>query len=183
MEQSDSSLDIWHAISECITDCQISDNMEFFRNCSYISAPQYVGSHLHANGGCICLYLETLQVNLCKPLFSLIICTIKCIYNFRINIPHKAEGKCENKEKKEKEANAVWKPSSRLFKEIGDRLAEAKKREVFDEQGEELGKEESRLEEPVRTPCPHCGRKDHEEVMYHFHFESVQGWEKPHQGT
>ena len=70
-----------------------------------------------------------------------------------------------------------------MFKEIGDRLAEAKKREVFHEQGEELGKEESRLEEPVRTPCPHCGRKDHEEAMYHFRFESVQGWEKPHQGT
>ena len=74
------------------------------------------------------------------PLFSLIIGIVTCLYNFCINIPSKVEEE-HKKDKKEKEANAVWKSTSHLFKEIGDRLAEAEKRGVFDGHGEEPRKE------------------------------------------
>ena len=70
------------------------------------------------------------------PLFALILGTLKCIYNFRVSIPQKAEEE-HKKEKKDKEANVVWRSSSRFFKEFGDRLAEAKKKGIFDDQAEE----------------------------------------------
>ena len=70
------------------------------------------------------------------PLFSLILGTIKCIYNFCVSIPRKAEE--EGVKKAKKEANAVWKSSSRLFKEISDKLAEAEKGVVFDSQAKEI---------------------------------------------
>ena len=88
----------------------------------------------------------------------MIIGIVKCLYNSCINILSKAEEE-HKKDKKEKEVNAVWKSTSHLFKEIGDMLAEAEKREIFDGHGEEPGKRESKKEEPVRAPCPHCGRK------------------------
>ena len=48
-------------------------------------------------------------------------------------------------------------PSSRLFKELGERLAEAERKGVFNRQDE--GKEQKVESEH----CPRCGRKGHEE--------------------
>ena len=76
------------------------------------------------------------------PLFALILGLLKCIYNFCVSIPQKAEEERKKKEKKDKEANAVWRSSSRFFKEFGDRLAEAEKRGIFDNQAEGSGERE-----------------------------------------
>ena len=56
-----------------------------------------------------------------------------------MSIPQKAEEERKKKEKKNKEANAVWQSSSRFFKEFGDRLAEAEKLGIFDDQAEVSG--------------------------------------------
>ena len=71
------------------------------------------------------------------PLFALILGTLKCIYNFYVSISEKAEEECKKKEKKDKEANVVWRSSIRFFKEFGDRLAKAEKKGIFDDQVEE----------------------------------------------
>ena len=91
-----------------------------------------------------------------------------------MSIPQKAEEERKKKVKKEKEANAVWKWSSRLFKEIGDRLAEAKKRGVFDNQAEETKEEGTKKKEPVVAACPHRGQKDHEGEVCQLRNESVR---------
>ena len=93
------------------------------------------------------------------PLFALMLGTMKCIYNFCVSILKKAEEERKKKEKKEKEANAVWKSSSRLFKEIGDRLAEAEKRGIFDDQAQGSKEEAQKEQEPIVTACSHCSQK------------------------
>lgn len=118
-----------------------------------------------------------------RHLFSLIPGTIKCIYNFCIIIPRKAEEERVKKAKMEKEANAVWKSSSRLFKEIGDRLIKAEKRGVLDSQAEEVEREGSKREESVVASCPHCGQKGHEGEAWQLRFKVVHCWKKPYQGT
>ena len=105
------------------------------------------------------------------------------MYNFCISIPKKAEEECKKKEKKEKEANAVWKSSSRLFKDIGDRLAEAEKRGIFDDQGEGSKEEAQKEQEPVVTACPHCHQKGHEGEVCQMRYEAVHRWRKPYQAA
>ena len=116
------------------------------------------------------------------PLFALILGLLKCIYNFCVSIPQKAEEERKKKEKKDKEANAVWRSSSRFFKEFGDRLAEAEKRGIFDDQAEGSGEGEQRKEAPVVAVCPHCGQKGHEGEVCQMRYEAVQRWRRPYQG-
>ena len=115
------------------------------------------------------------------PLFALILSTMKCLYNFCVSIPKKAEEERKKKEKREREANAVWKSSSRLFKEIGDRLAEAEKRGVFEEQDKGSKEEVPKENEPVVTNCPHCGQKGHEGEVCQMRYEAR--WRRPYHGT
>lgn len=81
------------------------------------------------------------------------------------------------------EANAVWKSSGRLFKEIGDRLARAEERGVFDSQEEEVEEEGSKREESVMATCPHCAQKGHEGEVCQLRFEAVHRRKKPYQET
>ena len=90
-----------------------------------------------------------------------------------MSIPQKGEEECKKKERKEKEANAVWRSSSRFFKEFGDRLAEAEKRGIFDDQAEGSGEGEQRKETPVVAVCPHCGQKGHEGEVCQMRYETV----------
>ena len=115
------------------------------------------------------------------PLFALILSTMKCLYNFCVSIPKKAEEERKKKEKRDREANAVWKSSSRFFKEIGDRLAEAEKKGVFEEQVEGTKEEAPKENEPVVTACPHCGQKGHEGEVCQMRYEAR--WRRPYHGT
>ena len=63
------------------------------------------------------------------PLISVVIGFFKCVYSFFVSIPGKVEKEeKKEKERQEKKANAILGPSNRLFKELGERLAEAKGR-------------------------------------------------------
>ena len=108
------------------------------------------------------------------PLFALMLGTVKYIYNFCVSIQQKAEEERKKKLKEEKESNALWKSSSRLFKTIGDRLAEAEKRGVFDNQAEETKEEGLKKEESVVAPCPHCGQQGHEVGVCQLKYESLR---------
>ena len=79
-----------------------------------------------------------------------------------MSILQKAEEERKKKEKKDKEANAVWQSSGRFFKEFGDRLAEAEKKGIFDDQAEGSGEGGQQKETPVVAACPNCGQKGHE---------------------
>ena len=94
------------------------------------------------------------------PLISVVTGFFTCMYSFFVSIPGKVE-KQEKKERerKEKQANAILGPSSRLLKEIGKRLAEAEK--VLDNQ-EDMRREEKQEE---TAPCPCCGKKGHDESL------------------
>ena len=96
----------------------------------------------------VCIWKFCKWVWVC-PLFALILGTVKGIYNFYVGIPQKAEKECKRKAKEEKETNAVWKSSSQLFKEIGDKLPEAEKRGVFNAQVGETKEERFKKEEQV----------------------------------
>ena len=87
------------------------------------------------------------------PFFALILGTLRCIYNFCISIPQKAEEERKKKEKKDKEADAIWRSNSRFFKEFGDRLAEAEKKGIFDDQAKESKEGEEQKETPVVAAC------------------------------
>ena len=117
------------------------------------------------------------------PSFALILRTLNCIYNFCVSILQKAEEERKQKEKKDNEANAVWKSSSRFFKEFGDRLTEAEKRCMFDDQAEESKEGTQKKEKPVMAACPHCGQKGHEGEMCQLRYKAVRRWRKPYQGT
>ena len=116
------------------------------------------------------------------PLFALIVGTLRCIYNFWVSIPQKAEEERKKKEKKDKEANAVWQSSRRFFKEFGDRLAEAEKKGIFDDQAEESKEGEQQKETPIVAACPHCGQKGHEGEVCQLRYEAVHHWRRPYQG-
>ena len=115
-------------------------------------------------------------------LFALILGTLKCIYNFCVSILQKAEEEHKKKEKKDKEANAVWRSSSWFFKELGDKLAEAEKRGIFEYQAKESREEEQNKGEPAVTACPHCGQKGHEGEVCQLRYEAVHLWRRPYQG-
>ena len=78
-------------------------------------------------------HLEIVQVDLRLALYLSLLLgyCIKCMYNFCVSIPKKEEEERKKKEKRDREANTVWKSGNRLFKEIGDRLAEAEKKGCF----------------------------------------------------
>ena len=111
------------------------------------------------------------------PLISVVIGFFKCIYSFFVSIPGKVEKEeKKEKERQEKKANAILGPSSRLFKELGERLAEAKGRGFW------TAKREEKEQKDESEPCPRCGRKGHDESMCQFHYESVKAWRnKPRQ--
>ena len=116
------------------------------------------------------------------PLFALILGILRCIYKFCVSIPQKVEEERKKKEKKDKEANAVWRSSSRFFKEFSNRLAEAKKKGIFDDQAEGSGEGGQQKETPVVAACPYCGQKGHEGEVCQMRYETVQHWRRPYQG-
>ena len=116
------------------------------------------------------------------PLFALILGILRRIYNFCVSIPQKAEEELKKKEKKDKEANAVWRSSTGFFKEFGNTLAEAEEKGIFDDQAEGSGEEGQQKETPVVAACPHCGQKGHEGEVCQMRYETVQRWRRPYQG-
>ena len=70
------------------------------------------------------------------------------------------EGEKKAKEKKAKKANAIRNFSSQLFNEIDGILWRHQKGKFLNDQGKK-----SEEQQPNMSPCPHCGRKGHEESM------------------
>lgn len=115
----------------------------------------------------VSIYLRVANViirlwKICKwicglPLTSVVIAFFKSMYFFCVSIPGKLEkGEKKEKERQDKRANAVLGPNSRLFKKLGEHLAEAERKGVFNSQEEE---KEQKVES---DPCPRCERKRHE---------------------
>ena len=108
----------------------------------------------------------------CKlPLIALVIAIVKLLFKFFLSIPEKEEEEREDKKKREKKTSFVLLSSSRLIKELGNRLLEAEKEECATE------KQDSQNEEEGES-CPHCGKEGHEESMCQLRIKTVHEWKR-----
>ena len=85
------------------------------------------------------------------PLFALILSTMKCIYNFCVSIPKRRKKNAKRKKKRDREANAVWKSSSRLLKRLVIDWPRQRRKGVFEEHDRGSREEVPKENEPVVT--------------------------------